>query len=184
MATTSCLGFWLPSRSQTAYHYRALLPWKNAMPTVWKVGSRFIARKSQLQINALRDEPLLLDWKTDIDIPPRAKAQLQSFLTARHWLCSQCSQRSKFNVSCLPMPVSDCNVLLKDWSTRTCHLRRPWICPRCNSIINVLRQLGQWAELAPWTSPASVDIFQLPVRSCSNASGLSWSRWLCLRTRL
>jgi integrase len=27
-----------------------------------------------------------------------------------------------------------------------------------------------------WTSPASVDIFQLPVRSCSNASGLSWSR--------
>ena len=29
---------------------------------------------------------------------------------------------------------------------------------------------------ARWTSPASVDIFQLPVRSCSNASGLSWSR--------
>jgi hypothetical protein len=29
---------------------------------------------------------------------------------------------------------------------------------------------------AVWTSPASVDIFQLPVRSCSNASGLSWSR--------
>jgi uncharacterized protein YdaT len=27
-----------------------------------------------------------------------------------------------------------------------------------------------------WTSPAFVDIFQLPVRSCSNASGLSWSR--------
>ena len=28
----------------------------------------------------------------------------------------------------------------------------------------------------PWTSPAFVDKFQLPVRSCSNASGLSWSR--------
>jgi putative transposase len=27
-----------------------------------------------------------------------------------------------------------------------------------------------------WTSPGSVDIFQLPFRSCSNASGLSWSR--------
>ncbi|NMM12424.1 MAG: hypothetical protein HHJ17_02615 [Rhodoferax sp.] len=27
-----------------------------------------------------------------------------------------------------------------------------------------------------WTSPAFVDKFQLPVRSCSNASGLSWSR--------
>lgn len=32
------------------------------------------------------------------------------------------------------------------------------------------------AENEIWTSPASVDIFQLPVRSCSNASGLSWSR--------
>ena len=31
-------------------------------------------------------------------------------------------------------------------------------------------------EAALWTSPASVDINQLPVRSCSNASGLSWSR--------
>jgi hypothetical protein len=27
-----------------------------------------------------------------------------------------------------------------------------------------------------WTSPAFVDKFQLPVRSCSNACGLSWSR--------
>ena len=27
-----------------------------------------------------------------------------------------------------------------------------------------------------WSSPGSVDIFQLPFRSCSNASGLSWSR--------
>jgi hypothetical protein len=27
-----------------------------------------------------------------------------------------------------------------------------------------------------WTSPAFVDINQLPVRSCSNADGLSWSR--------
>ena len=27
-----------------------------------------------------------------------------------------------------------------------------------------------------WTSPGFVDIFQLPFRSCSNASGLSWSR--------
>ena len=26
-----------------------------------------------------------------------------------------------------------------------------------------------------WTSPAFVDINQLPVRSCSNASGLIWS---------
>ena len=30
--------------------------------------------------------------------------------------------------------------------------------------------------LSGWTSPASLDVFQLPVRSCSNASGLSWSR--------
>ncbi|AYM95824.1 hypothetical protein EAG14_06640 [Acidovorax sp. 1608163] len=29
---------------------------------------------------------------------------------------------------------------------------------------------------AMWTSPGFVDIFQLPFRSCSNASGLSWSR--------
>ena len=27
-----------------------------------------------------------------------------------------------------------------------------------------------------WSSPGSVDKFQLPFRSCSNASGLSWSR--------
>ena len=33
------------------------------------------------------------------------------------------------------------------------------------------RQFG-----AVWTSPAFIDKYQLPVRSCSNASGLSWSR--------
>jgi hypothetical protein len=31
-------------------------------------------------------------------------------------------------------------------------------------------------QIKDWTSPAFVDKFQLPVRSCSNACGLSWSK--------
>ena len=41
---------------------------------------------------------------------------------------------------------------------------------------STVRYLGIEVEDALWTSPASLDINQLPVRSCSNAIGLSWSR--------
>lgn len=40
----------------------------------------------------------------------------------------------------------------------------------------LLRGVFNYARTTWWTSPGSVDIFQLPFRSCSNASGLSWSR--------
>ena len=38
------------------------------------------------------------------------------------------------------------------------------------------RVLSLVSIMSSWTSPVSVDIFQLPVRSCSNLNGLSWSR--------
>ena len=50
------------------------------------------------------------------------------------------------------------------------------------AMLGLLARQGKFEEVeafsgrCKWTSPVFVDIFQLPVRSCSNASGLSWSK--------
>ena len=36
--------------------------------------------------------------------------------------------------------------------------------------------IAGYGPIPDWTSPTFIDKNQLPVRSCSNASGLSWSR--------
>lgn len=73
--------------------------------------------------------------------------------------------------------------LQADWRKLRQH-RADFLAARHIEVATILRELteedinriAQHVEAAAWSSPGSVDIFQLPFRSCSNASGLSWSR--------